>query len=365
MTIQSSYEVQLDHRALYTDACSKRMLAVAASEEGRLTIVGPAISPSIIELPCSICSLSLHPNASLIAWTAKSDGSLHVADFFGTQVAHITTPQKSTASPIASACAFSTDGDYLWHAFTLTSDQIVVQRIDSTTWQPTGKVALDDPFFESHISFGRISQSSGMSIWVAAGQDGQQVYWAEPAAQGIVTTKQQQLADSGPPIFSHLGNEFLAMGDEDTICRYSYPNVKLLGMSQIFDEREDFEPFLYGGHCYLNHTTAVASLAEGRLFTMDLDRMTRSSLTLTERIRIKLKRPVRTALVEEVFIAGHEPVSSKKIYPTLDDNGMLCSDLTSIERYGDLIITTHQKYPLPPGTWNDILAFHPTWALGT
>ena len=363
MIVTSRYEVALDHAATFIDASPERQLVVAGSKTGRISIIHRDTPVRIVDLKDQISSMSLDPRADMIAWTSGPEGSLHIMSFDGGKIASVPVQSVSRSLHAGSACAFEADGHHLWHAFTLSGHEFGVARVATSDWQVVEQTILPDPFGESAVALGRAPAPNNAWLWLAAGQDGQQIYWTCVRKGEIVITGDLKLRDACPPVFSPNGKEFLCNAVEWSISRFTYPASELIGECHLADDEVWFEPFLVGGQIYLNGRFAVAALAEGRLFTVDL-RILENGPTSQQKIAGWLNRRRKlsphAALREEVVIQGHEPKPISVLYPTLDDDGSLCSDLTAIARFGDMIVTTHKRLPLDDGD-AEIVAIHPVW----
>lgn len=240
------------------------------------------------------------------------------------EVLHIGDPEGAAVRrPVAegAAGAWRADGSALWLA-TGTGDKVRVELLD-----PTGAAlsvaVLPDPFGGSMLSLR--PQPTGMVLWVAAGQDGQQSWLLTETDDGIQADR-LPCDDCLPPLFEPGGRWFATA--EEVLVRVSWPEGRPLGELSF----DDVDPaagdngdshghdvvLLPGGH-------AVWSSLNGRLWVVDLDAM---------------------AVVGEVTLDGHPVSTVAELYPSLDDPSP-CGDLVYAEALpGDRVASVHRGHTL-------------------
>ena len=109
------------------------------------------------------------------------------------------------------------------------ADTVEVQLRETERWSVVGSVAVEDPFEESHCSFHATSRPDVAALWLAAGQNGQRVYWVTKGPDTLGVEPEPFLDDTIPPVFAPNGNEFLVIDDLGSVCKYPFPADRKLG----------------------------------------------------------------------------------------------------------------------------------------
>jgi hypothetical protein len=213
---------------------------------------------------------------------------------------------------------FDDDGKFLWTVAPLNSRDMVVQMHEAETGTTIDKATFKDPFGGSSCSFHHTEQPDLTSLWLAAGQDGQQVYWLKRTHSGFSCTLEAKLRNTIPPVFSPNGEQLLVVNDHNAICKFQFPSMQQVG-SPLESEDED-NPFAES-LCCLNDRQTLASTNEQRIFVVDT---------------------VRMKVEEEVAIEGHEPRPIGEYYPNLVKERGLGTDISYFSRLGDVIIFVYR-----------------------
>jgi hypothetical protein len=170
---------------------------------------------------------------------------------------------------------------------------------------------------------------------LAAGQNGQRVYWVTKLPDSLGFEPEPFLEGTTPPVFSPRGNEFLVIDGLWSVCRYPFPTDRKLGTCRSKWGEED-----YFGDClsYLDDTSALVQTHHGRLFRIDLRAM---------KVR------------EEIAVRGHEPRPAEEYYPRLTGDKTLCTDLSYFTSVGEsLVLVHHRETGVDPGKWKDTLILY-------
>ena len=338
-------KIELMHRAYYSAHGLNSGLLAFASAEGDATVIGPTyLLQATFKRPCKIKDVTVHPTLPLLGLVEDEDNHLLIVDVDG--IVTYQSPPLESDEPLdfdfegSGSCYFERDGLHLWYAFTQLDGAVEIQWIDCNDWLVLHRLIIEDPYGESHISFHPTGASGRVALWLAAGQDGQQVYWLTMSDEGIVCEVEPLLEDTTPPVFSPSSDGFLAIEGETVVNKYQYPNVQLLGSYEyIGNDEEGLGELL----CYIDDKRAIVISGEGRLFFIDLTTM---------------------SLSEEVFVEGHEPQPVPIYYPTLVNDKGLCTDISRIGRFGDSVVFVFQRddrQSISP--WKDTLLFAPITAL--
>jgi hypothetical protein len=311
--------LELDHRAYYLRSAARQPLAAAASGEGRITLFQTAADASSC-LRCgweSIKALSLHPSEPLVAVVGGPIGALRILHFDGSVVFEVPPPSIARASweePGFHDSGFTVEGEFLWCSAPLSRDSIEIQLRDTRTWSVLAKTMIADPFGKSAALFFPSDKPELTALWLAAGQDGQQVYWLRNGRDWCQCSIEPALRDTAPPAFPSSGSEFLVVGADGALRKHAYPSGAILGACKSPDSEND--PFSEG-LTYLSSVRALAQTNERRLFLIDIASM---------------------RILDEVGIDGHEPRPAEYYNPTLRGERQLCTDIGEFVRIGDTLV---------------------------
>jgi hypothetical protein len=210
-----------------------------------------------------------------------------------------------------------------------------IQLIEAETGSLVQKTVIADPFGDSDCSFHSTERPDLICLWLAAGQDGQQVYWLKQGHKGFSSTLEPALANTTPPAFSPTGSHFLVANEERGLCKYDHSAMQMVG-SPLAAEDED-NPFAES-LAFLNEGQALAGTNEGRIFSVDTDRMT---------------------IEDEVALEDHEPRPIGDYYPTLAKEKGLPTDISWFTKLGDVIVFIYRRDRGKGLTgWKDTLLFY-------
>ncbi len=248
------------------------------------------------EFPCSV-----HPEKSCFS-VIKGKQWLGVYDFTGNKLKEISGTYE--------CAAFSLEGN-LWLIERLGHEQLKLKIYDGELELLT-TLDIEDSLFDSHLFLTAVPKSNDMILELAAGQDGSSI---------ILLTFENNLVevkDMFPesclscPAFNEDGTKFLTLEFYDGILyHYSYPQLELLGEFEY-----DMESEVCGTIIYLNSESAIISY-DYRYFLLDIDSM---------------------KIVEEIIVEGHEPVATEKIYPNLEGDESLITDISDMRVVGDKVL---------------------------
>ena len=341
--VKPSAKIELAHRALYSAYGLNSGLLAFASAKGNVTVVGLEHTvQTTFQRPYKIKGIAVHPTLPLLGIVEGEENHLVIVDIDGIVIHQ--SPPAETDEPLdydfdgSGSCHFESDGLHLWYARTGLNDDIELQWLDPKTWRVVYQLAIDDPYGTSHISLHSTSTPGQIALWLAAGQDGQQVYWLSIGHEGIVCKIEPLLEDTMPPVFSPSGDEFLAIDDE-VINKYQFPDVRLAGTYKWAEDGGEEAGYVLS---YINEAEALTNSFKGRLYLLDLATM---------------------SLSDEVSLEGHEPQPRPVYYPTLSDDGRKCTNVSGMEKFGDTLIFTfcrHQGENI--SDWQDTLLFAPLTA---
>lgn len=296
-------------------------------EKTGLTIIPslPGITTNQCRLtPQKIDGICFHHSQPLIAWVETECGSVVVQALTGQTVTEILPPPLAAHSSRwvtqgFTDCYFDETDDFLWLAAPLSDNEAELLLIETKNWKIVQKAAVEDPFGSSHWSFHSTGRPGVISVWAAAGQDGQQIYWLTRDSSNFSLQKADELVDCIPPVFSPDGSEFLIVARDSSIRRYTFENMEQRGPSLFSpDEDNPFEGYLL----YLHGRRALAKTLHARLYVVDLERM---------------------SIEDEVAIEGHEPRPTCEYYPILAEDRTLVTDISWFTKVGNVVVFVYRR----------------------
>lgn len=216
-------------------------------------------------------------------------------------------------------CCFDDGGKFLWVVGPTSDEAIELHLIDISDWTTVQKATVEDPFGASSCSLHSTGKPGLVSLWIAAGQDGQQVHWIRRRGGKFSCELENQLANTTPPVFSTDGSEFLTVNENHAICKYEFGTMKRSGRPVVSNDQDN--PFAES-LCYFDKRHALAGTNEGRVFLVDTDRM---------------------KVVEEVELEGHEPRPIGEYYPILAKEHGLATDISWFTRLGNAIVFIYRR----------------------
>ena len=326
MFLKPDGKIDLEHRAYhFLRGAPPRSVVIAAAEDGQLSIVSPDLKKvQLRRLPSKIRAVCPHPAGQHLAWVDGKTGLLAVQEFHGSRLVEIAPPQVREKTPVwvqrgFDDCCYSEDGRFLWTIAPLNSEDVVVQLYEAETGATMDRATLKDPFCGSSCSFHHTGRPDLTSLWLAAGQDGQQVYWLKRTRGGLSCAPEAKLKNTIPPVFSPKGKQLLVVNEEQAICKFDFPAMRQVG-SPLESGDED-NPFVTS-LCYLNDRKALAGTNEQRIFVVD-----------TARMKVEA----------EVSLEGHEPRPIGEYYPRLAKERGLGTDISYFARLGDVVVFVYRR----------------------
>ena len=340
MVLKPDGRIDLEHRSYFLGGSPGRSLVVSASAEGLLSILSPDLKEAhSYRYPAKILAISPHPSDRRLALIGGEGrlGSLFVHDPDAEPPVGIVPPRGREDAPgrINSGiedCHFDDSGAFLWLAVPLSTREGEIQLIETATWSLVARAVVEDPVGWSAWSFHDTGRPGLVALWLAAGQDGQRVYWLRRDGAGFSCTLEPRLVNTIPPIFSPDGEHLLVLDQANNICKYESNGGEQVGLPLDLEEEDDmFAESL----AYLNARQVLASTNEGRMFLVDTDRM---------------------EIEEEVALEGHEPRPIGEYYPMLAHETGWATDITGFARLGRVIFFTYRRDrgTSSPG-WKDTL----------
>lgn len=329
LTIRPDTSTFLGHRAFHLATSARAERVVALSPDGRGSLVDRG-RVSAFAVPEKPNQLALDPPGQLLA--VASDRGLVLLDV-------------STATVVAreagafQGCHFSSEGSHLWVTRAPDEQHAVLEVRHARTLRIITQQSIRDPFGGSFLLFPNPAPAA-VSVWSAAGQDGQCLFWAA-LDRGVLSVDRFATVNAiSPPDFAPDGTSFVAVVDAAEVRHYSYPQGRLL--ATIPSPDEDHQDPIGDIVFFVGPERALVDSNEGRMHMLDLR---------------------RAVITEEVVVAGHEPRPVPELYPTLATETGLCSDLTfAVSVGGDHFLSIHRRLPAKTDEWQDEVV---SWHIGS
>lgn len=330
MLILPKHEMPTDGGILAINQTTNSEWAIAISCGQKVTVCDRNLSPKYeYQLPDEISCLAISPKGDLLAAIMANGNHLAIVTAENQLVFEEQLPNPPAKYLLHNDngfqdCWFDADGLRFWCIKAIECAEIEIQIRDTNSWQIQRQLLLEDPFGSSFSWFHPHPENQILAMWVAAGQDGQQIYWLYDDGTKIHAVEVPCPYDTGPPEFHPAGSEFLVVHDCNLkISRFSFPDCNLLGICEWPgpDWGVGFDCYM----CYLSDDCVLVKTDEGRMHIIDINKMEVS---------------------EEVILSGHEPRSCKELYPTLDLKEEICGDLHYFYRCdSDSILSVHSQLP--------------------
>ena len=342
MLLKPTAITDLSHRAYYLRGAPGRNTVVAAAGDGSVSTIEDFRLIHGTRVADRVSAISPHPKNATLAWIEGNPGKLAVLDPLGRRGFEIFPPSTQSGTWEFNQkgfedCRFDESGERLWLAAHIGNDDVELSVVDGQTGTLISKSVVHDPFGESSCSFHTTNWPGRLALWLAAGQDGQIVYWLHASPDGFTWDQEVVLQNTTPPAFCADGSTFLVCDECGGIAQYDYATGRKLGPTvRSPDEDGRFAE----SHCYLDSDRAIAATNEGRVFLIDTRRM---------------------AIVDEVVVEGHEPRPIHEYYPTLKDSDELATDISWFKRVNDSIAFIVRRDPgIGLDGWTDSLLWYRT-----
>jgi hypothetical protein len=323
VVLKPTAELELDDATHYVLASEGRPLSLLAPTMASL-VHAPSGPVQPLRMARHPGHAILHPGGSMLARIHGGSGELVVRDITGKTLFTMAPPPIEGRSSLRRGFddfRFEGDGRFLWAVAPMSENACQINLIETTGWTTVHSVGVDEPIGGSKFVLDDTPWPGLLSLWAAAGQDGQQVYWVarDHETNTILVETVAQLANCTPPVFSPDGEEFLVLAEFNELKRYAFPGVDVLGGP--LESGDEDNPFAES-MCYLDGRRAIVGTGEGRIFLVDVERM---------------------AVEDEVAVEGHEPRPIGEYYPNLADEKGLATDIAWFERVGEGVLFGYSR----------------------
>jgi hypothetical protein len=299
LTIPRIAEVRLEHRAYFLQAAASGHV-VAGSPEGHLSVLSPELTLlGRFDLARHPSDVAISPAGDRLAICAGDTLSL-VRSGDGAETLRVT---------LGACCAvrFSDDGTLLWTLHPEADDTIAVQLRDAGDGRLLREGRFAVPTSDVRCSFHPHPHRDHVSLWVAAGQDGQWIFWAHDAGASItvVQAEPESIAECTPPVFDATGGAFLISAFE-TLSRWSLAEHARSATIDEWPWSESEDDCVGESIAWVGPHRAIVATNENRLYLVDL---------------------VNARVIDEAFIEGHPVLPIGEIHPALAAEPGLSTDL--------------------------------------
>jgi hypothetical protein len=292
-------EVSLLHRALHVAIADSGHI-VAMSKEGIGTLLFPDhTTAKDFDMSSACKAVALSPSGDFIAVVKQDALSLIALPHFR---------EVDRLDGTFESCLFT--GSLLWTVSRHDSETANLEVRETNDGAIRARLEIDDPFENSALMLFRVPEPDGVALWVAAGQDGQCLYWAHFTGFSIRAKRFPGLDDTTTAAFDPHKRLFLVVSRGD-LHLYEYPLGPEVGRVPWPFDDDPAGAYL----SFVGDKSGLVQTGEGRLFVIDLRKM---------------------EIAKEIAIQGHEPRPIQELYPELANESRLCSDLSMF-------------FPLPAG----------------
>jgi len=294
IVVSPQARITLRHPAYHVVPAEDGRIAVLPPNSGTGTFLGPDLTALCgFSIPQRSSQAALSPDGSMLAVTA-SDG----ITFYSTA----TFEKTNYMNDAYQCCLFGSDGLF-WTSSRFTALTAVLEAWDLSKETRIAKAKIADPFGDSTFLLFPHPLPNSVVVWVAAGQDGQALFFASLDGETIQVNLFEEQDFISPPAFSQNGREFLIAADGN-LYRYLYPNGPLLAqMDQLAEDEHAGENI-----CYLDDGHALMTSTAGKMFIVDVFKM-----KVVDEVRIEGEdpRPVShlVRLADGRFLSVHRDLN--------------------------------------------------------
>lgn len=322
MLILPKHERQIDWSFSYIkQPINSEWAMIVTGDHQKVTLLDRNLSPKYeYQLPDKISCLAISPKGDLLAAIMANGKHLAIVTAENQLVFEEKRPNPPNDNGFQD-CWFDADGLRFWCMKLIEGEEVEIEIRDTNSWQIQRQLLLEDPFGWSSFSFHPHPENQILALSAASGQNEQQIYWLYDDGTEIHAVEIPFPDDAAPPEFHPAGSEFVIVHDcGRQISRFSFPECNLLGICEWPHADDGFGYYM----CYLSDDRILVNTDEGLMYLIDINKM---------------------EISDQLILIGHEPRSSKELYPNLKDvEEGLCGDLHYFYRFdSDSILSVHSQ----------------------
>ncbi|MEG3875481.1 hypothetical protein [Microcoleus sp. Z1_B5] len=330
MLILPKNEIQIDWSFSHINQpINSEWATIVSGDRKKVTLVDRNLSPKYeYQLPDEISCLAISPKGDLLAAIMANGNHLAIVTAENQILFEELLPNPPVKFSYSKNrfmdCWFDADGVHFWCIKLIEGEEVEIQIRDTNSWHIQRNIRLKDPFYGRGFWFQRHPENQILAVWTTDGQGESQIYWLYDDGMTIHAVEVLCADDyMGPPEFHPAGGEFIIVHDcGRKISRFSFPDRNLLGICEWPwpGLSDGFGSYM----CYLSDDRILVNTDEGLMYLIDLNKM---------------------EISEQLILIGHEPRSSKELYPNLKDvEEGLCGDLKYFYRWdSDSILSVHSQ----------------------
>ena len=321
MKLEAYQTIKLGHDA-YHVASNPNGDIVAISRNNEISIIrSSTVSNVTFCTTHTIGSVSIHPSQECLSVVDKLTGCLLLIDFKGKTVAQLLPiPKKSTSQYTEyngyECCSFDPTGKLIICGQHIDENTFLLRAIDFTTLKVVTQTQIKDPFGDSYSSIFPTGKPNLYSLWLAAGQDGQVVYWSNITTNSIDCSFEPSFKHCTPPAFSPAFDCLLIANEIGDLEKRNYPKTEDVVSMTIATDDEPEMPLSHSIQ-FIDNRFAICQTMDNRVYAIDTSEMN---------------------IAFEVELIGHEPQPPAYYYPGLYDEYGLCTDINYFQRAGHSIV---------------------------
>ncbi len=309
-TLPVHHEVTLSHRA-YRFAAADNGACIVSGGSGAVTIfAAPGRAGGEVQVDDTLRGVAAARAGDAFAVLSQAD--LRIFD--------VNAARLASWPGVFDAAWFAADGS-VWTIRSVDAQRCLLEVRVRDSGDVLATAIVSDPYAGSNCSFHPTRPGWPPSLWLAAGQDGQAIYWTRWAGDVISVERLEGIDFATPPCVHPDGGEMLLIEDLYDLAVRSRDSGELL--RYLTWPYEDDE-FIGSDAYYVSAEHALVSTNGGRLFLVEL---------------------AGPSIVDEVCVAGHEPKPVRELYPRLDEDG-LAADFSYMVPCADYrFVSAHSVLP--------------------
>jgi hypothetical protein len=310
LAIPTRAQATLGHRAFFVDVCATGDV-LAASPEGECTVLGPDLSVRA-RFTCA-------PKPTSMA-LAVQHNRIAVCSALGLSVRDL-EGRETYALPVelGAECRFAPEHDLLWTIHPVDPRAFELALRDASNGRVQHRQRVRSPHKNARSMLLAHPSSTAITIWIAAGQDGQWLFWGRDDGTEIVVRRLRDVDECTPPAFDPSGRAFLLVERPTLLTRWKANGTSRTVLLTAAPGKEAGDVFAES-LAWLSPTRAVVASNNGRLWLVD---------------------PSAGRVIGEAYVEGHAPDPIGSIWPSLPEMTGTASNLSFFTGGQGGIVSAH------------------------